>query len=120
MLFFPEGTTTDGRHIRQFHARLFEAALASGACVQPLAIRYEVPGGDYDAVPYIDDVSFLDNLMGVLSQPRIIVYLTACEPFLVEGYDRKGLARESRDRIVTQLSINKQNFALGHFLGMTN
>lgn len=111
VLFFPEGTTTDGRHIRQFHARLFEAALASGTAVQPMAIRYEVPGGEYEAVPYINDVSFIDNLLAVMRQPRIVVHLTACEPISVAGYDRKGLARESRDRIVTQLALGGMNVA---------
>lgn len=104
VLFFPEGTTSDGRRTRQFHARLFEAALVSGVAVQPLAIRYEVPGGDYDAVPYVDNVKFLDNLLAVMRQPCIKVYLTACAPIVVEGFDRKGLARESRDRIVAQLA----------------
>lgn len=106
VLFFPEGTTTDGRYIRQFHARLFEAAITSGACVQPLAIRYEVPEGDYEAVPYVDDVGFMENLLGVVRQPRIRVELTFCTPIPVEGFDRKQLARESRDRIVTQLALN--------------
>lgn len=106
VLFFPEGTTTDGQHIRQFHARLFEAALATGTQVQPIAIHYEVPGGDYDAVPYINDVNFLENLMAVMRQPKVIAHLTVCEPISVAGYDRKGLARESRDRIVTKLALN--------------
>ncbi len=106
VLFFPEGTTTDGRHIRQFHARLFEAAIATESCVQPLAIRYEVPGGDYNVVPYIDDVGFMENLLAIMRQPRVRAHLIACEPIAAAGYDRKRLAREARDRIVTQLAIN--------------
>lgn len=106
VLFFPEGTTTDGRRILHFHARLFEAAIVTESSVQPLAIKYEVPGGDYNAVPYVGDISFMQNLAAVMRQPKVVVKLMACEPIPVAGYDRKGLAREARGRIVEMLALN--------------
>jgi 1-acyl-sn-glycerol-3-phosphate acyltransferase len=40
VMFFPEGTTTDGTTVRHFHSRLFQAATRTGTSVQPIAIRY--------------------------------------------------------------------------------
>ena len=37
---FPEGRTRDGREVGPFHARIFLAAVESGARVQPVALRY--------------------------------------------------------------------------------
>ena len=42
---FPEGTTTDGSRLLKFHASLLAPALAGGATVQPVAIRYEREDG---------------------------------------------------------------------------
>ena len=37
---FPEGTTGDGRDVLPFHANLLQAAIATGAPVQPVVLRY--------------------------------------------------------------------------------
>lgn len=37
---FPEGTTGNGRELLPFHANLLQAAIAAGAPVQPVALRY--------------------------------------------------------------------------------
>ncbi|MHB1513358.1 MULTISPECIES: lysophospholipid acyltransferase family protein [Acidiferrobacter] len=42
VLLFPEGTSTDGRQVRPFHARLFAAAIEAGCPVQPVVLRYIV------------------------------------------------------------------------------
>lgn len=107
VLFFPEGTTSDGRQVRRFHARLFEAALSSGKPVQALAIRYEVQAGDYDAIPYINNVRFVENIVAVTRQPKIIVHLIATEPLRCQGFDRKGLAEAARQKILAELASNK-------------
>jgi 1-acyl-sn-glycerol-3-phosphate acyltransferase len=36
---FPEGTTTDGRELRRFHARLYQAAVEARAPIQAVAIK---------------------------------------------------------------------------------
>jgi 1-acyl-sn-glycerol-3-phosphate acyltransferase len=37
---FPEGTTSDGHGLLPFHANLLQAAISSGAPVQPAALRF--------------------------------------------------------------------------------
>ncbi|WP_373356729.1 lysophospholipid acyltransferase family protein [Pseudoroseicyclus sp. CXY001] len=50
LLFFPEGTSTDGRRILPFKAPLFAAFLGPGLAedlrLQPIAIRYSAPPGE--------------------------------------------------------------------------
>ena len=41
---FPEGTTSSGHGLLPFHANLLQAAVASGAPVQPVALRFSETG----------------------------------------------------------------------------
>ena len=45
VLFFPEGTSTDGSSLLRFHSRLFEPAIAAGAQVTAAAVRYVIEDG---------------------------------------------------------------------------
>ncbi|MGB1580428.1 MAG: lysophospholipid acyltransferase family protein, partial [Nevskiales bacterium] len=76
VVVFPEATTTNGRDTRHFFARFFAASIESNQPVQPIALQYRVPGGDYNAIPYIDDMSFGQNLAALLRQPRVEVLVT--------------------------------------------
>jgi lyso-ornithine lipid O-acyltransferase len=40
---FPEGTTTDGRHLLPFHRGIFGVAMVAGVPVVPIALRFEEP-----------------------------------------------------------------------------
>ncbi len=44
VLFFPEGTSTDGTMLR-FHSRLFEPAIVAGAPITAASIRYVISDG---------------------------------------------------------------------------
>jgi len=44
VLFFPEGTSTDGTMLK-FHASLFEPAILEGAAVTAAAVRYVIENG---------------------------------------------------------------------------
>ena len=50
LLFFPEGTSTDGRRVLPFRTALFEALLApglgGGVAVQPVTLAYRAPPGE--------------------------------------------------------------------------
>lgn len=104
VVVFPEATTTDGSRTRHFYARFFAASIDSGRPIQPIALQYRVPGGEYMAVPYIDDMSFGESLRALLQQPRIEVLISHQAAIYPQGQDRKTLAREARDRIVVGLA----------------
>jgi 1-acyl-sn-glycerol-3-phosphate acyltransferase len=87
---FPEGTTSRGDDIRNFHPRLFEAARAAGVPIQPVAIRY-----DHPAAPFVDDQPFLAHLWGILGVQRIRADVWLLEPIDPSDCDRRSLARAS-------------------------
>ncbi len=110
VVVFPEATTTDGTRTRHFYARFFAASISSGRPVQPIALQYRVPGGEYMAVPYIDDMSFGQSLRALLQQPRIEARVSHQAAIAPEVQDRKSLARAARDSIVIGLAQhNKQS-----------
>jgi 1-acyl-sn-glycerol-3-phosphate acyltransferase len=45
VLFFPEGTSTDGREVLRFHSRLFTPAVEAGVPVTTATIRYVIDDG---------------------------------------------------------------------------
>ncbi|HXG28584.1 MAG TPA: lysophospholipid acyltransferase family protein [Nevskiales bacterium] len=105
---FPEGTTTAHRLPHLFHSRLFAAAIDDGVPVQPVAIHYPPPRDDdrheqHPVAPYIDAVSFLEHLLGVMANPRLTVEITYCQPIPAAGRDRRRLAEETREAICAAL-----------------
>ncbi len=53
VLFFPEGTTTDGHNVRRFFPKLFQAAIDAGCPVQPMVICYRDGAGLHPVAPFI-------------------------------------------------------------------
>jgi 1-acyl-sn-glycerol-3-phosphate acyltransferase len=67
VLFFPEGTSTDGSSLVRFHSRLFEPAAVAGAPVTAAAIRYVIEDGTPErALCWFGDESFLPHLWKTL------------------------------------------------------
>ena len=62
---FPEGTTSDGLDVLHFHGGLFEAAMRSGAAIQPVALCYRHHGKRSDFAAYVGDQSLLQNVWKV-------------------------------------------------------
>ncbi|MDD3609200.1 MAG: lysophospholipid acyltransferase family protein [Halothiobacillaceae bacterium] len=96
VVLFAEGTTTDGRDVRRFHPRLFQAALQAGAPVQPLALSYPVAGqaGMHPAVPYVGEDSFGRSLARIAAADEVRAHLHAFDP-LPPVSGRDALARAS-------------------------
>jgi 1-acyl-sn-glycerol-3-phosphate acyltransferase len=68
VLFFPEGTSTDGTSMLRFHSRLFEPAIVAGAQITPAAVRYVIEGGTPEReLCWYGDESFLPHLLKTLS-----------------------------------------------------
>lgn len=102
LLFFPEGTSTDGRRVLPFKATLFAAffqpELRDSAWVQPVTVAYKAPNhqdaryygwwGDAEFFPHFFSV------LGQLKQGRVTVSFHA--PIRVADMaDRKVLARDA-------------------------
>ena len=92
IVFFPEGTTTDGATVGPFHPGLFEVA-AGRWPVFPAAICFSLPSGSAATeMCYWGPMTFLPHLLNLLTHPRLIarVKLSSTK---IAGTDRKALAR---------------------------
>jgi 1-acyl-sn-glycerol-3-phosphate acyltransferase len=102
ILVFPEGTTTDGGEVLEFHASLFQPALLTKAAIQPAALRY-VNAAEKTA-PFIGDDEFVSHLMKMLALEEIEVRLDFLPLLDIEGKTRNGISSEARNRIVASLA----------------
>ncbi|WP_299675563.1 lysophospholipid acyltransferase family protein [uncultured Roseobacter sp.] len=99
LLFFPEGTSSDGRRVLPFKTTLFAAffapALRDSLGVQPISVIYKAP---QDADPRLygwwGDMSFAGHLVTMLARPQHgTVEVVYHPPIRVADYpDRKALA----------------------------
>lgn len=100
ILVFPEGTTTDGRDVLNFHAPLFAAVGDDDHAVQPLAIRYRDEQGELHMdVPFIGDDEFTSHLWRLLAADRIQVEVHFLPPLQADGREPRELAVEARTSV---------------------
>ena len=106
LLFFPEGTSTDGMRVLPFKPTLFAAffseAIAHDMYIQPVSVNYTPPEGE-DALYYgwWGDMDFGPNLLKVLAAPKQgaaeVVYHA---PLRVDSFaNRKSLASAAEDAV---------------------
>jgi 1-acyl-sn-glycerol-3-phosphate acyltransferase len=105
VLFFPEGTSTDGTQILPFHARLFTPAVVARAPITAVAVRY-VPG---DANPeselcWYGNAPFLPHLWHALGAPDFIAEVHFAEPHIFT--DRRTAARQTHAEVEAMREID--------------
>ncbi len=100
VLVFPEATTTDGKDLKRFHARIFAPAMDHSLPIQPIAIRYLDAAGNYHPNVTWGDESFMSNLITILGESTIHVELTFLPIINAEGFsERKQLANQAYKQI---------------------
>ncbi len=103
LLFFPEGTSSDGLRVLGFKPTLF-AALFSGnpASVQPVTVAYHAPEGcDPRFYGWWGDMDFGPHLMQLLAFPRFGNVIVTWHPALsvADFPDRKALAKAAEAQV---------------------
>ncbi len=103
---FPEGTTSDGSSVLPFHANLLQAAIAAGAPVQPVAMRFidQTTGQPSVAPCYINDDTLAESVWRTLCAPSIAVVITFGEPQTAGGRSRREWALSLRNEIQALLA----------------
>lgn len=106
LLFFPEGTSTDGRRVLSFKPTLFQAFLSERlrdtVQVQPVSLVYHAPAGAAEGFyGWWGDMALWPAIVSVLAtqrQGRVeVVYHT---PLRVSDFlDRKGLAHSAETAV---------------------
>ncbi|MCV6587055.1 MAG: 1-acyl-sn-glycerol-3-phosphate acyltransferase [Marinibacterium sp.] len=111
LLFFPEGTSSDGRRVLGFKPTLFAAFFDDGLRahleIQPLTVVYTAPKGqDRRFFGWWGDMGFEPHLLQVLARKgRGAVDIHAHPPVCVRDFaDRKALARQLETTVRVPLS----------------
>lgn len=111
LLFFPEGTSSDGRRVLPFKPTLFAAFFTHGLDremqIQPVSVVYHAPPGlEPRFYGWWGDMDFGPHLLGLLATPRRgKVTVTFHSPVPVSDHpDRKSLAAACESTIRNDLS----------------
>ena len=81
VLFFPEGTSTDGSEVRRFHTWLFEPAINPGSPVTAAAIRYSAKDGTPEReLCWFGEMAFVPHLWKVLGSSGFSAHVQFAEP----------------------------------------
>jgi len=93
ILFFPEGTTTDGDSIRTYHPKLF-ACVDQSTAVHAIGLRYLDPAGTPSRVaPFVGNDEFVSHLLNVLRQDKLVVQVCVSAPQFRSERDDRRLAQ---------------------------
>lgn len=110
LLFFPEGTSTDGCRVLPFKPTLFAAffdeALRDNLAIQPVSVIYRgAKGHDPRQYGWWGDMDFGTHLLETLAAPKQGSVTTVYhDPVRVADYrDRKVLARELEETVRSSL-----------------
>ncbi|MGB3409009.1 MAG: lysophospholipid acyltransferase family protein [Jannaschia sp.] len=110
LLFFPEGTSTDGVRLLSFKTTLFAAffspALSGAMQVQPVTLIYRAPPDEAAAFyGWWGEQSVTDHMLRMLVAPRHgVIEVVYHAPLRVAAFvDRKALARAAEEVVRTEL-----------------
>jgi 1-acyl-sn-glycerol-3-phosphate acyltransferase len=103
---FPEGTTTEGDRLLRFHSSLFEPAVANGARVFPVAVRYEhADCSPCRAMAYVGELSFVQSLGLVIRQRGAVARVAFAPPLETAGLGRREVAARAEQSVATLLGL---------------
>jgi 1-acyl-sn-glycerol-3-phosphate acyltransferase len=73
VVFFPEGTSSDGRSVLPFRTSLFEPAASLGCAITPAAIGFRLEHGSVaEEVCYWRDMTLLPHLLNLFTKRRVL------------------------------------------------
>lgn len=103
---FPEGTTTDGGVLLDFHAALLQPAIATGRPIQPVAITYhDRHGRRSGAAAYAGDTSLRECLAAILACRGLSVRVRAAPPLPTASAHRRALALAAHQAVAAHLDL---------------
>lgn len=98
---FVESTTSNGEGVLPFRPSLLEPAVRRGIAVHYATLHYTAETGA-EAIPWVDDVSFMTHALSVLRLPRFNGHVTF-GPHTLIAPDRKTLAKAAEAAVAAQL-----------------
>lgn len=106
VVVFPEGTSSNGQNLGDFHANIFESAIRAQAPVQLLSLQYvdSRSGNAAAAAHFIDNMTLIESLKDVMGTSTIQARVHIGECIGAQGHTRKTLAQHAHQTIRTHLS----------------
>lgn len=105
VLFFPEGTTSDGKSVKRFHPKLFGAAKYTDIHVCPIAIHYSVEGATDNPAAFIDDDEFTSHLWNLLRYRKIKATVEFLPIREIPSVDLNTFTRQLRNEISNAVAL---------------
>ena len=110
LIFFPEGTSTDGADVHPFKSTLFCVAMdgkRQAIPVQPIAITYlrdpqgkPLDGDRVDLYAWYADMTLGPHLLEVLKQPGVEIHVRFLDPIPPDTFnDRKRLSAHANEQV---------------------
>ena len=116
LVFFPEGTSTDGSEIRAFHPLFFAAAISAKKSILPCCISYTKVNNEVWNIKNREFICWYDtdtkaspgftaHLLQCLQLQSIEANIQFLPPLSSEGKNSRTLAEESREQIQKNLLL---------------
>ena len=102
---FPEGRTTDGTHLLEFHAALLQPAIETGHPVLPVAIAYYDERGQRSLAPSFADATLPQCFAAILACRSLTACLTPLPEIPAAGQARRDVSQAARAAIATRLGL---------------
>lgn len=101
---FPEGTTTSGDRLGNFHPSIFQPAVEISVNVLPVAIRYLDAKRNTTTTPaYIGGMTLMSSLDRIIIEPIIFAEVIFLTPIDSRGSKRDHISKVSKDMIFNSL-----------------
>ena len=98
VVLFPEGTSTDGRRVLQFHSRLIDPATSAKVPITAAALRYVIEDGTPEReLCWFGDAFFVTHLVKALGMPGFSARVRFGQPRIYP--DRRAAASQTHDEI---------------------
>jgi 1-acyl-sn-glycerol-3-phosphate acyltransferase len=103
---FPEGTTSDGQSLLPFHANLLQAAIATEAPVQPVALRFsDSRHAVSPAAAYVGDTTLAQSMWQVVLADGLCASVHLLPALVTRQLDRRALAERIQAEIAAALDV---------------
>ncbi len=102
---FPEGRTTDGLRVLDFHAALLQPAIETGRPLLPIAITYVDAAGQPSTAPSFADASLPQCFAAILACRTLTARLRPLPIIPTADRSRREVSREAQTAIATRLGF---------------
>jgi 1-acyl-sn-glycerol-3-phosphate acyltransferase len=110
---FPEGTSSDGSDVGQFHTNVFEAAIQAHVHVQPVTLLYVDTHLNLssDTALFTGDTTLVASLRKVMASSSVQATVHFGKFILPQGHTRKSLAGQAHQSIHGRLLQIRQGLS---------